>query len=198
MKWISGIFAAALAAALVLSLALPAIAQGPRRPPPPPEDLRARPGHGAGWSVDPESGCWIWTRDPRPKMTVTWNGHCGPDGRATGRGIARWLFPDGTSETFEGECREGKPDGRGVSKWSNGDRYEGEYRHGNETGKGVYRWSNGDRYEGEFRDRIPNGYGVFTHGRDARKLVGTWVDGCLRDQNGTILAALNRPVSACR
>lgn len=38
--------------------------------------------------------------------------------------------------------------GRGVDIFYNGDRYNGEYKNGKPNGKGIYTWSNGSFFEG--------------------------------------------------
>ena len=47
--------------------------------------------------------------------------------------------------------------GRGMERYSNGNRYEGEFRNGKPDGKGVYTWANGEVYEGEWKMGLKEG-----------------------------------------
>jgi hypothetical protein len=71
-----------------------------------------------------------------------------------------YRFEDGE---YAGELILNIPNGRGVTKLANGDRYEGEYLHGKKSGVGVYRWNNGDMYEGDHFDGLEHGKGVYKY-----------------------------------
>jgi hypothetical protein len=62
--------------------------------------------------------------------------------------------------TYEGECYDGKPSGRGVKKWHGGSRYEGEFKEGEMYGQGVFSRPDGRRFEGEWKDGKESGRGV--------------------------------------
>src|SRR5262249_18463153 len=104
--------------ALALAIALPTFATAQAPPAPPPVLERAAPGR-PGWLVDARTGCWVWNGDPRPSDSVAWSGGCGPDGRATGRGVEEWRDGDKVSR-YEGEVQDGKAQGRGVYTFANG------------------------------------------------------------------------------
>lgn len=74
--------------------------------------------------------------------------------------MGTYKFEDGE---YAGELVLNIPNGRGVTKLANGDRYEGEYLHGKKSGVGVYRWSNGDIYEGDHLDGVEHGKGVYKY-----------------------------------
>ena len=172
---------------LLLLIALPAFAQSPA----------------PGWISDPRTGCKVWHHNPQPGDNISWSGTC-PRGMAQGRGTLQ-LYKDGkATHSFEGEFRDGKPNGRGVWRAANGDRYEGEYRDGKLTGRVVYIYANGDRYEGDLRDSKPDGRGAFTYANGARYegeyrhgkpngfgtftkgdsvFSGTWTNGCFKQGN---------------
>src|SRR5262245_38195345 len=160
--------------ALAFVALLPSFATAQAPPAAPPFFLRAAPGR-PGWSVDAGTGCWVWNSDPRPDDSVSWTGACGPDGRATGRGVEEWRN-QGQVSRYEGEVWDGRAEGRGVYIFANGDRYEGEFRDDKRHGRGVFVWANGDRYEGEFRDNQRDGRGVFTNVGGSR-YDGAWREG---------------------
>ena len=78
------------------------------------------------------------------------------DGQPNGRGT--YFHADG--DRYEGEFKDGLRNGHGTLFGSNGDRYEGEFKDGYRNGQGTYFWSNGDRYEGEHKDGMENGHGT--------------------------------------
>ena len=51
---------------------------------------------------------------------------------------------------YKGEMQSGKPNGKGITTFKNGDTYEGEYVKGKRQGKGVYSFSDGEKYDGEW------------------------------------------------
>ena len=56
-----------------------------------------------------------------------------------------------------GDFRNGKPDGKGIEYYNNGDRYEGDFRNGKKEGKGIYYYNNGDRIIGDYYNGKPIG-----------------------------------------
>ena len=102
---------------------------------------------------------------------------------ATGQARASQAGDDGTIEEivydygarYRGQTRGGKPHGRGVKTWANGDRYEGDFVDGKRTGHGVAVWADGSRYEGEFVENKRTGRGVFTW-PNGNRYEGDFVD----------------------
>src|SRR5712664_2652959 len=180
------------AAALALCMALLpiTIASSQTRPPAPPADQLAAPGH-PGWSVDTRSGCWVWNSNPRANATATWSGACNPGGPATGRGVLEWRYEESGERKvarYEGEYRDGKPHGRGVYAYASGNRYEGDYRDGKLHGRGVYTFANGNRYEGELRDDKYDGRGVLTFA-SGNRYEGDFRDGKFNGRGVFMLAS---------
>ena len=138
----------------------------PRRPVPPPDDQIAKPDH-PGWTVDAGTGCSVWNPRPLEGETVNWTGACSAEGRATGRGVLEWRAGDKVGR-YEGEMRDGKRTGRGISVSSDGNRYEGDFRDGKFDGRGVATSASGNRFEGDFREGKPNGRTIFTHANGNR------------------------------
>ena len=60
-----------------------------------------------------------------------------------------------------------------------GERYEGEWRDDKENGRGVTTWPDGHRYEGEYRDGKANGTGTATLANGST-YSGTWTNGCYK------------------
>ena len=90
---------------------------------------------------------------------------------ATGGGFAK--AAQNTAQ-YEGERNDdGKPEGAGTLKFTNGTVYEGEFRAGVRHGKGTLTFSSGEEYEGEWVDGVMSGHGV---GRaDREEYEGAWV-----------------------
>ncbi len=82
-----------------------------------------------------------------------------------------------TGARYEGEYRNGKPNGSGVLTLPGGIREEGQFRDGNMI-HGIVTASNGVRFEGEFRDSVLNGRGIVTHPNGSR-YEGEYRDGVL-------------------
>ena len=81
---------------------------------------------------------------------------------------------------YQGEIYEGKPHGRGIRTWANGNRYEGDFDQGKRHGRGVFTWSNGDRYEGDFNKDWRHGKGILTEA-DGSRYEGTWENNVYKD-----------------
>ena len=59
--------------------------------------------------------------------------------------------------TVEGEVVK---QGKGKTKYDNGDEYEGDYYEDKRQGKGIMKFVNGERYEGEFYEDMLHGKGL--------------------------------------
>ncbi|KJS28859.1 MAG: hypothetical protein VR64_22335 [Desulfatitalea sp. BRH_c12] len=78
--------------------------------------------------------------------------------------------------TFEGEFKDGKREGKGTTKWRNGQTYEGEAKGGLMHGKGILKYANGHVYEGEFSNDKINGYGTLKDASGKVIYEGQWKD----------------------
>ena len=68
------------------------------------------------------------------------------------------IFPDG--RTYEGEWKNGNPNGQGTFTDPKLGKYVGEHKDGLPHGQGTFTWSNGRKYVGEYKDGKPNGLGT--------------------------------------
>ena len=125
-------------------------ARAPFQAPFPPAEMRAARGN-PGWTIDRQTGCWIWNPRPTGKESVRWNGVC-PEGPAEGEGVLEWVDGEKNTTHYDGTVRNGRYEGRGVLTEPDGTRYEGTFSDNRLQGRGVTTFANGARYEGEFRD----------------------------------------------
>jgi hypothetical protein len=88
---------------------------------------------------------------------------------------------------YQGDMKDGKRNGQGQYRYSNGDTYNGEWKNDNMHGHGVYRYSNGDIYEGEYISGTMHGYGVYKHA-DGAVYSGMYRNGRMNG-HGTYRAA---------
>ncbi|MBP2665863.1 MAG: putative protein in bacteria [Firmicutes bacterium] len=102
----------------------------------------------------------------------SWDGDC-RDGLPEGRGAA--TFPDG--RLFFGDMAAGLFQGTGTLTLPGGERYTGEFAAGRFHGQGVYTFSNGDRYVGEFREGVFHGSGVFRKPGDEERYLVEYENG---------------------
>ena len=79
----------------------------------------------------------------------------------TSSGIQWKTFGDGkVRPEYEGEIRNGKPDGFGILIWFDGRKYVGNFKDGKMDGQGTLTFSSGEKYVGEWKDGKPwNGTG---------------------------------------
>ena len=81
---------------------------------------------------------------------------------------------------FEGQYKDGRPHGRGILTFSNGDRYEGGFLDGKIDGRGTMFLSNGDIYAdadlgGVFDGRGIQGCGIYV-GANGDRYIGEFKD----------------------
>ena len=79
--------------------------------------------------------------------------------------------------TYTGQYVANLKDGEGIFEYPDGGKYQGNWRHDKRHGDGVYWYPNGDIYSGEWRFGTKHGRGTFIHGETNAKLIGTYVDG---------------------
>ena len=91
-------------------------------------------------------------------------------------------FEDTDGLTYEGEFKDGEPNGHGVLQYADGSTYVGEFEDGNLQGRGVLRYFEGSTYEGEFKDGEYHGDGVLIDKTDGQqKYEGKFENGKFTD-----------------
>lgn len=86
---------------------------------------------------------------------------------------------------FEGELRNGVPNGFGKESMPNGEVFEGSYVNGIRK-EGTHDFPNGTFYVGKYKDRLPNGKGTLIF-KNGRKYVGNFVGGSYSGQGSIFL-----------
>lgn len=84
------------------------------------------------------------------------------------------VMPDSLKGTYDGDCSSGKANGFGKAKGA--DSYEGNFKNGYPDGKGKYTWKNGNFYDGNWKKGLKDGQGVMhimTKNRDS-VITGFW------------------------
>ena len=79
------------------------------------------------------------------------------------------------AQTYEGDLKDGKYDGRGRLVDAEGRKYVGEFKNGKFNGQGRAEMPNGEIYEGEFKDGEFTGYGTANR-PDGTRYRGDFVD----------------------
>lgn len=81
---------------------------------------------------------------------------------------------DSLKGTYTGGCKKGKADGEGKAVGIN--TYEGEFKNGLPEGKGKYTWSNGDYYYGSWKKGMKEGKGQLHQFSDGKEnlVEGYW------------------------
>jgi len=134
-----------------------------------------------------------WDFHPELGLDFVWEPSGPPPGAGpiSGEGRLVWLTSGAAAydrtaifSEYEGEVRNGRPDGMGSIRLKSGLAYDGTWRDGRMVGHGVLRFENGDRYAGSVDDGTPDGFGRYAS-VDGTIFVGHFVDG-RRDGVGTL------------
>nr|MBC7612506.1 hypothetical protein [Pseudopedobacter sp.] len=85
------------------------------------------------------------------------------------------VLADNLKGTYEGGCKKGKADGIGALKGDNS--YEGEFKNGYPQGIGKFTFSNGDIYNGAFKKGEMEGEGEYIFADKSKSIKkGFWKD----------------------
>ena len=64
---------------------------------------------------------------------------------------------------YEGQMKDGKKHGKGITRFYSGAAYQGEYKEGKMHGKGIYKYRSGSIYNGEFKENKLEGKGIMRY-----------------------------------
>ena len=111
------------------------------------------------WFKAENMDCMLWNPEPDEDQKVLWRGEC-KDGKAYGDGVAEWFFHQRPPDLCECSLVDGKAEGMGIFRWSDGVTYVGEFKAGVIEGKGFIKYPDNEMYEGDFKNGYPDGWGV--------------------------------------
>ena len=139
------------------------------------------------WDFHPEKNLdFVWepATGQSPDATIAADGTIGGRGRLVWRvrGSASY-DPATVYSTYEGELRDGRPDGQGRLELRSGEVFQGRWAAGALDGQGLSIDADGNRYEGAFADGVANGKGRLLS-RTGEIFEGTFVGG-LKNGEGT-------------
>ncbi len=91
------------------------------------------------------------------------------NGKPNGKGV----FYSNSGTVYEGECVNGKKHGQGTMFWPSGDVYSGGWKNDLKCGFGTYDWPCGEKYVGEWNDDKFHGYGTYYY-ESGNRYEGEW------------------------
>ena len=116
-------------------------------------------------------GEWGWFVNKGKKNYSKWNGEI-KNGLPNGKGTE--IMSDGTK--YVGYYYNGERSGKGKITYSDGIIYEGQWRKFEYNGRGTYTFPNGEKYVGEYKNGEKDGQGTLTR-PDGAKYVGEYKKG---------------------
>jgi hypothetical protein len=119
--------------------------------------------------------CRIAPLQPAPLGQPAWNGGC-KDGYADGKGVLQWDAADGIKHKLEATLVKGQVQGEATLRMPDGGLYIGTVRNGVPDGMGYFKDADSMQYEGEVHMGRRDGVadGLFPHGD---RYKGQWKDG---------------------
>lgn len=138
----------------------------------------------------------VWDPYPARNLDFVWEPAPGSgtglaaDGTINGKGKLVWRVRGSASydprtiySVYDGELRNGRPDGVGRLEIRSGESFAGRWSNGRLDGEGVHVDADGNRYEGMFAAGLPEGRGRY-RARTGEIFDGSFVGG-LRQGKGT-------------
>lgn len=142
----------------------------------------------------------VWDPHPEKNLDFVWEPGSGndpgiaADGTISGKGKLVWRVrgsasydPKTVYSVYQGEMRDGRPNGKGRLEIRTGENFDGEWVNGVLEGSGVHVDPDGNRYEGMFLAGKPNGEGRYL-ARTGEIFEGTFKDGLRQGKGRTRLA----------
>ena len=108
------------------------------------------PASAGSWITAENTNCKLWNPDPDEQQKVRWGGKC-KGGKASGDGVAEWYSYQRPPDLCECTFVDGKAEGMGVYRWTDGVTYVGEFKAGVIEGKGFIKYPDNEMYEGDFK-----------------------------------------------
>ncbi|MBS1254507.1 MAG: hypothetical protein MAG581_00302 [Deltaproteobacteria bacterium] len=135
-----------------------------------------------------EFGKWGWYEEGNEEKHEKFQGEI-RDGKPNGIGTLR--APNGGR--YVGEFKDGIPDGLGILSLPDGKKYDGEWIEGIKEGKGICTFADGSIYKGELKNGLSDGIGTMNF-PNGDKYVGEWKNG-KKDGQGTYTFVDGRIIS---
>jgi hypothetical protein len=139
----------------------------------------------------------VWDFHPELDLEFNWepsSGEPAPAGIVNGTGTLTWrkrgtheYDPAAVQSQYDGEMKNGRPDGYGSLVMRTGLTYAGTWKEGLMDGRGLIKLENGDDYDGEFVAGRMQGQGRYGSA-DGTVYVGEFKNS-LRDGAGTLTVA---------
>ncbi len=84
------------------------------------------------------------------------------------------VLKDDIAGEYIGPCKKGLANGQGMSKGEN--KYDGEFKNGLPNGKGTIVYANGGRYVGQWKKGLRHGEGTYIFNMDGKDSIadGNW------------------------
>jgi hypothetical protein len=137
-----------------------------------------------------------------PKVDYSKNDHYGVGGRTEkwhkcyGRYVSK-LNDAFKGDVYEGEFRNGIPNGQGTYTSTNGSRYVGGWKDGANDGQGTIIYANGIRYVGSWKSGVKHGQGkiIFSDGKPP--IEGIFVNGLIERSEKVDLVPAQGQLPSC-
>jgi len=85
-----------------------------------------------------------------------------------------YLFEIHYDYGYTGGMKDGKRNGKGISRNADGSVYEGYWKNDNREGDGTFTWANGLKFVGSFSNNLRNGPGIM-YLENGQILKATWI-----------------------
>ena len=129
------------------------------------------------------SSGFVWKSFGNDKLQTKFEGEI-KDGGPNGQGTFTYL----NGNKYVGETMDGTRHGQGTITFSSGDEYIGEWKGGTFNGLGTYTFSDGEKFEGEFKEL---GTSINRFIEDMRRIIGSISEVMTRLSAGDLTAELD-------